>query len=1127
MEILKLTFENLNSLTGAWEIDFTDEAFHREGIFAITGPTGVGKSTLLDAVCLALYGKTPRLKNISNTQNEIMSLQAGRCSAGVTFRTKEGDFRASFSQRRAGDRPDGNLQMVKREFARICNLETGEAEILSDQKTQSTRDLVEEYIGLDFNQFTRAVLLSQGNFADFLNASSSERATILERLTKTDIYSKISQKIYERQGVEASEFKFLEAKLEGITFLSSEEMAKKEIFLVQLQQVEKTLETYLNETQKLLNWREKLAELETKQKWFQKEKIDFEKRKEAFIPKIQKWERAQGAVCINSDYQAFLNAKDVWESDVKERCQMEKTLQEMRSVREELQKEREKLKFLLKERETEAALSDVVPVLREQINSLNTLFHSFLLQQKMDVENWQRVISLRKKIAEEEVPLKEDEKKIQETEHIRKELEKKSEELLAGKEVGDIQREERSLKRYMEILASMEESVELYQKTREFLQKLAKRQKKLQDIFEIREKFCRQAEQKTEQLKEKLNHEKLKMNFARQRENLRPGQPCPLCGAKEHPYAEIGETVMQDEMKIKLNQAESAQKLEEKKRENTAHRLSLTKKQMRNQSNFFEEKESNFIELKEAFLEELREGQRKWEEELYGDGIQEYLELEVNDAHVLEIIKKKRQRFQLRKNGIQKIIAEIQQLHQKQMSIQKEVEDFRKILDARRMKFYEMINEESRLSGGIQTEKDNREKEQQKIILFRKNMWEKASPFITGKSLLPSEVSQLSEKLSDYSGRDFPEDHSDLARFFEEETAQWNALFQILFQREEERKKLERSFTEVENKLNVCEGQILLQENYKKERALKWEKDEADYRNAEMHWSKVLARSSFKDMQDFLDAQMEEAQRRSIEKTQKEMSAEAHALQEKIQENERKLAEEREKNFTEKTEDELKRQRERLSQAKDENLKKQGELHHEISRSRREQARYDQEWRKIQEKLATVNRWKKLNDLIGSKNGDKFKNFAQHLTFTALLRHANIFLRKISDRYVLLPSDKISDLDIHVLDNYQAGAVRTSKNLSGGETFLVSLSLALGLAAMAGKEVSMDTLFLDEGFGTLDEETLDVALNALGTIQQSGKIIGIISHVSALQERLTAQIKVTHVAQGRSEISGPGIRKIK
>ena len=167
-------------------------------------------------------------------------------------------------------------------------------------------------------------------------------------------------------------------------------------------------------------------------------------------------------------------------------------------------------------------------------------------------------------------------------------------------------------------------------------------------------------------------------------------------------------------------------------------------------------------------------------------------------------------------------------------------------------------------------------------------------------------------------------------------------------------------------------------------------------------------------------------------------------------------------------------------------------------------------------------RWNTLHELIGSADGKKYRNFAQGLTFEMMIGHANRQLQKMTDRYLLI-RDEAQPLELNVVDNYQAGETRSTKNLSGGESFIVSLSLALGLSQMASKNVRVDSLFLDEGFGTLDEEALDTALETLAGLQQEGKLIGVISHVQVLKERISTQIQISPTSGGRSTISGPGI----
>ncbi len=173
MKILQIRFKNLNSLVGEWSIDLTHAAFAADGIFAITGPTGSGKSTILDAICLALYGRTPRLNKVTKSGNEIMSRQTGDCFAEVTFETAKGRFRCHWSQRKARQKSDGELQAPKHE---ITDADTGR---VLEEKIKGVAEQIEAETGMDFDRFTRSMLLAQGDFAKFLQAAVDERAPIL------------------------------------------------------------------------------------------------------------------------------------------------------------------------------------------------------------------------------------------------------------------------------------------------------------------------------------------------------------------------------------------------------------------------------------------------------------------------------------------------------------------------------------------------------------------------------------------------------------------------------------------------------------------------------------------------------------------------------------------------------------------------------------------------------------------------------------------------------------------------------------------------------------------------------------------------------------------------------------
>ncbi len=199
-----------------------------------------------------------------------------------------------------------------------------------------------------------------------------------------------------------------------------------------------------------------------------------------------------------------------------------------------------------------------------------------------------------------------------------------------------------------------------------------------------------------------------------------------------------------------------------------------------------------------------------------------------------------------------------------------------------------------------------------------------------------------------------------------------------------------------------------------------------------------------------------------------------------------------------------------LAQQLRENSARQGELRQQVKQDEENRRQQQNLLLEIEKASAQVEDWAHLNALIGSREGDKFRKFAQGLTLDNLVWLANDQLSRLHGRYLL--QRKASEaLELEVVDTWQADAVRDTRTLSGGESFLVSLALALALSDLVSHKTRIDSLFLDEGFGTLDSETLDTALDALDALNASGKIIGVISHVEAMKERIPVQIKVKKI----------------
>ncbi|MBR1417580.1 MAG: AAA family ATPase, partial [Synergistaceae bacterium] len=292
MKILDIRLKNLNSLKGEWHIDLTGNAF-ADGIFAVTGPTGAGKTTIFDAVCLALYGMTPRLGKISGQNNEIMSRGTSECYAQVAFETDKGRFTARWSQTRSGKRGKGKLQTYNHK------LDAEDKPLTSGIK--ETADKIAELTGMNFKQFSQAMMLQQGGFDAFLNADKKERAQVLESVTGIEIYGEISQRVFQRSKDEAIALKEIESKLEDKQkyILDSDKLNSE--LNENTARINK-LETELKDIKAAKDW---LSDIAKRENDLEQNKIKIkaqQKRLDEFKLNREKLERAESAVSIEAHY---------------------------------------------------------------------------------------------------------------------------------------------------------------------------------------------------------------------------------------------------------------------------------------------------------------------------------------------------------------------------------------------------------------------------------------------------------------------------------------------------------------------------------------------------------------------------------------------------------------------------------------------------------------------------------------------------------------------------------------------------------------------------------------------------------------------------------------------------------
>src|SRR5690606_3654200 len=266
MKIQAIRIQNLASLGGKTEINFTEEPLCSAGIFAITGPTGSGKSTVLDALCLALYARTPRYRLAENSidvadvqgstikQGDVRGILRDGSSNGyaeVDFvGIDDQHYRATWSVRRARNKAEGNLQPYE---MFLKNISTDQD--IPGKKTELLPE-IERLVGLNFEQFTRSVLLAQGDFTAFLKAGKDEKSSLLEKLTGTYIYSEISKKVYEHHKEESQQLKLLDVQREGIATLTTEELKQFQELQRQLDITTKSEDRQIAALNKEVHWHE-------------------------------------------------------------------------------------------------------------------------------------------------------------------------------------------------------------------------------------------------------------------------------------------------------------------------------------------------------------------------------------------------------------------------------------------------------------------------------------------------------------------------------------------------------------------------------------------------------------------------------------------------------------------------------------------------------------------------------------------------------------------------------------------------------------------------------------------------------------------------------------------------------
>jgi exonuclease SbcC len=1221
MRILQIRFKNLNSLLGEWLIDLAHPAFAVDGIFAITGPTGAGKTTILDALCLALYGRTPRLARISRSGNEIMSRQTGDCFAEVTFETGLGRYRCHWSQHRSRRRPDGDLQVPRHE---IADLDSGR--ILTG-KMRGVAEQIEAATGMDFDRFTRSMLLAQGGFAAFLQAAPDERAPILEQITGTDIYSRISIRVHERKTEERRRLDLLLAEVAGQQPLAAEEERQLTMAFEAKIGQEAELGRQVASLNQMLTWLAGIAGLEQELVRLAARKEDWRQRQESFMPERRRLERSLRALELAGSHAELISLRAELATDRQAQAESLAALPKCREAAElaeeafnaaaarfEVKKrEQEAISpLILKARELDLRLREKegpIRVALETVRSLEESQKRLCRRQEEDLSSLVltktglaevvnlldgsqadaglvehlagirgRIDSLRQlqtqcngkneeikraeeglqkenRIWQEKTDLLESHRgRLVEFQGLVLAKEREVEAILAGRGLADWRDSLAICQERKRLLATLDETSRSLGASSRLLLDLDKRGDALAaERIKVAEQLHREnerhaaCERELTLLETQLNLLRTIQDFEEARSRLQDGEACPLCGSSEHPFA-TGNIPQPDATRSRLGKvrvelkrvaaiiADLQVRLAEIGRD--AEHLAFRRQEcLAEQAGFAGVIGQIWADLA-AKSDDPQDGETLARLQLENAG---RLEAAAGVVRIAESLEKELASLQV---GLEKTKDAFVQAGSETQAAGHRRDFAGQQLERLRREGDEQAQQLQKASGFLQQELSRYGIEAlalaelehiQTELSDRRELWlhrqqEKAAfeqRLIALEIGIGHRAEQIRQGESDLQGR------RELLRSLQTERDSLGHERRQVFadkNPDEEELRLSQAVMAAEEEVAAARGrmQTAAQDLAGLHRRIgELEKTIASrmqhLQTAGAAFQARLGGQGFVDEADYLASCLPEEERQKLLRQGQELAEEEAGLVAQERDRTRQLEEERLKRLTDQDRERLNRSLADLLAAQKDLQQETGGIRQRLTANEDLKARLRERTEVIDRQRRECERWEVLHGLIGSADGKKYRNFAQGITFQIMIDHANRQLRRMSDRYLLIRDDT-QPLELNVIDSYQAGEIRSTKNLSGGESFIVSLSLALGLSQMASRNVRVDSLFLDEGFGTLDEEALDTALQTLAGLRQEGKLIGVISHVPALQERIATRIRVRSGSGGRSVIEGPGCR---
>ena len=1210
MKILAIRLKNLASLAGPFELDFTAEPLASAGLFAITGPTGAGKSTLLDALCLALFGAVPRLSNASQSakvpdaDGEIGSYDArtllrrgtGAGYAEVDFIGIDGRrYRARWEANRARDKPAGKLQHSRQSLRDLDS-----DQLLASQKGEY-KTLLEARLGLNFEQFTRAVLLAQSEFSAFLKADDNERSELLEKLTDTALYTRLGKRAFDKTREARELLKQWQDQASGIAPLEAEERQALDQQLEVAGQQLKAQQARLKLIEQQQQWHlesHRLAhDLEAAQEQLDGAQAAWQTEGPARLD-LQRLEHLAPQRHLFDRQQEMREALDpLAERIARHLCLQGEQERQQALVDEQLQATQAKLEHALAEQAASASAlreafdeqtqrarlgADLEPlrpalqqaedaqrqgeqalaVLQQQQQASGLRLHTIAeqLQRSADLatlaDAWpaylprlQQTVALSNRLNQGngELPglqhsanaalaaLAEQQTRLAKlyqaadcpADHLHERLQQLTQRLHQQREQ---QRELQSLQQHWQRREELQQRLQHLQTQQ--LQLGQQREHKTAEGLRLKAEHL-QAEQALAITLQVLERQRLarSRSVEQLRDQLQDDQPCPVCGSLEHPYHQPDALLQalsshdeREEQQARAALQQLAERLAELRAE-VAGVIEQQKQIKPQEDQLLEQQRGRELEEHPLHATLTRQADpAAWltqeletlHRQLAADDQQQgrLLALQQDAARLQQALQDAQQASQ---HAAQLLKDQQTHLHADQLRLDEELQGFTALMPTEHLDnlrqhtaqtFMRLDQAVSQRLSQIDEQRDEQQDFDSRTRRIEDQQREQAAGQARLKDLqarvtdLGRQLQACQQRLSDRLGP-----HADAQAWQQHLHEQVENARNAESQAQQQQQALRTQVVQLSSELNADQ-----QQHFQLQNAL------ATLQQSITQWHRQHPELDAEGLQRLLAID---------EPQQLALRTRLHALEKSIEQNQVRVQERQQRLQAHQAQANAIPEAQALAR---EGSDLQGEIAacehqcaelraRQVEDQRRQSANQD-----LQQRIAQADiqyqRWARLSALIGSAEGDRFRKIAQAYNLDLLVHHANVQLRQLVRRYRLKRGGSM--LGLLVLDTEMGDELRSVHSLSGGETFLVSLALALGLASMASSTLRIESLFIDEGFGSLDPESLQLAMDALDGLQAQGRKVAVISHVQEMHERIPVQIQVIRQGNGLSSVKVSG-----